>query len=56
MTYQQWRDRVLSSEDASYWLKEAIKILDCMDPVDALRDAEFLHNLLKKRWSELSDQ
>lgn len=41
--------QVLESFSASFWLKDAIKTATNRDILDALRDAETLVALLKKR-------
>ena len=41
--------RVLDDPAASYWLKDAIRILCTRDPVDAANDAEVLSDLMARR-------
>ena len=42
-------DTILKDPSTSYWLKHAIKSALKRDPVDALRDAETLVELLKAK-------
>ncbi|HDQ4405498.1 TPA: hypothetical protein P8734_005696 [Pseudomonas aeruginosa] len=44
---------VLSSEDASHWLKEALQSALARDCVDAANDADLLRDLLDRRVTEL---
>jgi len=52
--YEERKRSLLRSPTVSYWLKEAIERLDSRDAVDALRDAEFLAELQRKRWETLA--
>lgn len=40
---------ILNRQDASYWLKNAIKTALQRDPVDAVNDAEILVQVLRRR-------
>ena len=42
-------ERVAKDPSTSYWLKEQIASSSDRDPVDALRDAEILVNILRQR-------
>lgn len=44
-------DQVMSSEEASFWLKDALRTALMRDPIDAANDAELLANLLRDRAS-----
>ena len=45
---QELINRILESDETSYWLKDAIKTLFNRDIVDAVNDVELLLNLLNK--------
>lgn len=42
-------DDILNRQDTSYWLKNAIKTALQRDPVDAVKDAELLTEILRQR-------
>lgn len=44
---------VLSSPEASYWIKNALSEAIKRDPIDAANDAEFLAQLLRARMFEV---
>ena len=48
-------NKILADPGTSRWLREALRtaLLPGNDPVDILRDAEFLTHLLARRLSEL---
>ena len=51
-----WREKqaeIMLSDATSYWLKGALAELTRRDPLDALRDAEILHDILQGRWEDL---
>jgi len=52
-TYTKWRDRIVASDGASYWLKNQVLNLDNRDPVDAADDVEVLSLLCERRINEL---
>jgi len=43
--------KVLAARDVSFWLKRAIRENLNRDPVDAVKDAALLHDLLEERCS-----
>jgi len=53
MTEISLKDRLLHDPAVSYWLKDAIITALKRDPVDALRDAELLVQVLKNAWKEV---
>ena len=44
---------VLADPSASYWLRDAIKSAMKRDPLDALRDAETLAEVLRENLAEI---
>lgn len=52
--YVEMREQILSDPAAAYWIKRAIRELGKRDPVDAVRDAEQLANLMRKRMEEMT--
>lgn len=55
MTHEQMEivEPILQSKSISFWLKDAYKSAMSRDPIDAERDAEELHYLMKKRSREV---
>lgn len=45
--------RILESNGASFWLKDALRSALSRDCVDAARDAEILAEILKERCDEI---
>lgn len=56
MTAQEKANRILKSNGASYWLKDAIKALWNRDCVDAARDARILAEVIEQRADEVLGQ
>lgn len=53
MTYEQEKTHILNQPWYRNRLKDAIRQMDDMDPVDAYKDACILNNLMDKRCREM---
>jgi hypothetical protein len=51
-TYEQTKQRILDGFGTHNYLREAIKVFDDKDCVDALNDAETLYLLMKQKFNE----
>ena len=55
MNYEQHKGAVLSSDSISDKMKDALRIFDEMDCVDALKYSRTLFELMKKRVGEMAE-
>ena len=53
ITYQEERDALLASPCVHDCLKQAIKVLDEKDPIDAMNNADTLAILMHRRVTEI---
>lgn len=54
MTIETHIAEVLNSPSTSFWLRDALKASLSRDPVDAIKDAEYLTILLQRRHQALA--
>lgn len=52
-SYQQEFDAVVNGPATPYWLRAALLTLDKADPVDAVNEAEWLADLMRRRVDEI---
>ena len=54
MSYHDEYKQLMNSYSSSFRVKKIIKELDSADVLDALLEAEFIVQLMKKKWNEVS--